>query len=498
MKLRASTRGRLRPGVVVVIATAAVGLTLGIVGFTRALAATSGAIIGYGGKCVDVAGASSANGTRVQLYTCNGTNAQQWTVGADNTIRALGKCLDVAAAGIANGTRVQLWDCNGTGAQRWTATAGQLINPNANKCLDATGPSSADGTPLQIWTCTGGANQIWTLPTGSGTPSPTATTPRSGAPGSGTPSPTPTPTAPPAGAPDLGPNVFVFDPSMSNATIQSRLNSVFSQQQSNQFGTNRYALLFKPGSYNVDVNVGFYTQVLGLEHGLRRRRQRTVEQLPQPAVHDRQPDPRCPGEAVPVRRPDGQLQRVRTGAAVELAGHHVDRWRARRVVAADWAVLHRQAGRVGWHHQRGARAGQRPAVHPGRVPPQRDDPGHPRQHRGARPRPGHARTGQRRHGPLGGRRGRGEDRRAPARRRVRELAVAHAGRPGRLDGGPRGQPHLAARRLRPHRRRWRRQGHAEPAGQQQQRHDVRVVRRALPAVPDHLERQRRTDVLLPE
>ncbi len=264
MKLRASTRGRLRPGVVVVIATAAVGLTLGIVGFTRALAATSGAIIGYGGKCVDVAGASSANGTRVQLYTCNGTNAQQWTVGADNTIRALGKCLDVAAAGIANGTRVQLWDCNGTGAQRWTATAGQLINPNANKCLDATGPSSADGTPLQIWTCTGGANQIWTLPTGSGTPSPTATTPRSGAPGSGTPSPTPTPTAPPAGAPDLGPNVFVFDPSMSNATIQSRLNSVFSQQQSNQFGTNRYALLFKPGSYNVDVNVGFYTQVLGL------------------------------------------------------------------------------------------------------------------------------------------------------------------------------------------------------------------------------------------
>src|SRR6266511_265038 len=186
MKLRASTRGRLRPGVVVVIATAAVGLTLGIVGFTRALAATSGAIIGYGGKCVDVAGASSANGTRGQLYTCNGTNAQ-----------------------------------------RWTATAGQLINPNANKCLDATGPSSADGTPLQIWTCTGGANQIWTLPTGSGTPSPTATTPRSGAPGSGTPSPTPT--APPAAGPDIGPNVFVLDPWLCNATTQRRLSSMFSE-----------------------------------------------------------------------------------------------------------------------------------------------------------------------------------------------------------------------------------------------------------------------------
>jgi glucosylceramidase len=125
----------------------------------------TGAIMGYGGKCVDVAGANPANATPVQLYTCNGTNAQQWTVGnADASLRALGKCLDVAGAGTANGTRVQLYDCNGTGAQRWTASNGQLVNTNANKCLDATGPSSADGTPLQIWDCTGGANQRWTLP----------------------------------------------------------------------------------------------------------------------------------------------------------------------------------------------------------------------------------------------------------------------------------------------------------------------------------------------
>jgi hypothetical protein len=69
---------------------------------------------------------------------------------------------------------------------------------------------------------------------------------------------------PPGGTVDLGPNAIVFDPSMSASTIQSRLNQVFSQQETNQFGTNRYALLFKPGTYNVDVNVGFYTQVLGL------------------------------------------------------------------------------------------------------------------------------------------------------------------------------------------------------------------------------------------
>jgi glucosylceramidase len=124
----------------------------------------TGAITGYGGKCVDVAGANSANGTQVQLYTCNGTGAQQWTVGTDGTIRALGKCLDVAGAGTANGTKVQIYDCNGTGAQSWTRSGTQLINTASGRCLDATGVSSADGTPLQIWDCSGGANQQWNVP----------------------------------------------------------------------------------------------------------------------------------------------------------------------------------------------------------------------------------------------------------------------------------------------------------------------------------------------
>jgi chitinase len=76
-----------------------------------------------------------------------------------------GKCVDVAAAGTANGTKVQLFTCNGTGAQSWTHTSSnQLVNANSGKCLDATGVSSADGTPLQIWTCSGGTNQAWVGP----------------------------------------------------------------------------------------------------------------------------------------------------------------------------------------------------------------------------------------------------------------------------------------------------------------------------------------------
>ncbi|MCW2944669.1 MAG: coagulation factor 5/8 type protein [Actinoallomurus sp.] len=71
-------------------------------------------------------------------------------------------------------------------------------------------------------------------------------------------------TPPPAGGGDLGPNVLVFDPSMAGSTIQSTLDSVFSKQETNQFGSDRYALLFKPGSYNVNANIGFYTSIAGL------------------------------------------------------------------------------------------------------------------------------------------------------------------------------------------------------------------------------------------
>jgi cellulose 1,4-beta-cellobiosidase len=125
----------------------------------------TGRITGFGGKCVDVAGAATANGTAVQLYTCNGTAAQSWTVGTDGTVRALGKCMDVTGAGTVNGTKVQLYDCNGTAAQQWRVGANSsLVNTGSGRCLDATGVSSADGTRLQIWDCGGGANQQWVLP----------------------------------------------------------------------------------------------------------------------------------------------------------------------------------------------------------------------------------------------------------------------------------------------------------------------------------------------
>jgi hypothetical protein len=70
--------------------------------------------------------------------------------------------------------------------------------------------------------------------------------------------------AQPAPSPDLGPNVLVFNPSMPAATIQEQIDRIYGIEQKSEFGPARYALIFLPGTYHVDLPVGFYTQVLGL------------------------------------------------------------------------------------------------------------------------------------------------------------------------------------------------------------------------------------------
>ena len=75
-----------------------------------------------------------------------------------------GMCLDVRAAGTADGTAVQVYSCNGTGAQVWVPQSnGELVNPNSGKCLDDTG-FGGSGTQVQIWACADSSNQQWKLP----------------------------------------------------------------------------------------------------------------------------------------------------------------------------------------------------------------------------------------------------------------------------------------------------------------------------------------------
>ncbi|MFB6894630.1 RICIN domain-containing protein [Kitasatospora sp. NPDC056327] len=124
-----------------------------------------GRITGYAGKCVDVKGAKSSDGTPVQIYDCNGSDAQQWKVAVDGTVRAFNKCMDVTGAGTANGTKIQLYTCNGSGAQQWQVRAdGSILNPASGRCLDNLGFSTSNGNQLGIWDCNGAANQVWHVP----------------------------------------------------------------------------------------------------------------------------------------------------------------------------------------------------------------------------------------------------------------------------------------------------------------------------------------------
>jgi hypothetical protein len=121
--------------------------------------AQSGAIVGIGGKCVEV-----MRDGQVLLETCNGRSTQRWTLSADGTVRAQGGCMDVRGGGTANRTAIQVFDCNGTGAQQWVWRAdGSLLNPRSGRCLDAEGAATDDGTRLIIWDCHGGPNQRWRL-----------------------------------------------------------------------------------------------------------------------------------------------------------------------------------------------------------------------------------------------------------------------------------------------------------------------------------------------
>ena len=249
--LRTASRGR-RPLAVAMVAGAAASLLTASPSQAAATALPTGFSTltnAASGKCLDARSAATANGTAVQQYTCNGSTAQQWsfTTTTDgyvsiNNGNNTSQVVDVTGVSTADNALAQLWTYSGGTNQQWLPVdegggAYHFVNRNSGKCLDDPAASTADSVQLVQYTCNGSTAQRFQV--GAVNP-------------------------PSSGNPDLGPNVVVFDPSMSASTIQSRVNTIFSQQETNQFGSQRYAVMFKPGTYSANVNVGFYTQVLGL------------------------------------------------------------------------------------------------------------------------------------------------------------------------------------------------------------------------------------------
>ncbi|MDG4856619.1 RICIN domain-containing protein [Streptomyces sp. T-3] len=118
---------------------------------------------GQSGRCVDVPGAGTANGTQTQLWDCHGGSNQRWTYTASKQLTVNGnKCLDANGAGTANGTKAIIWDCNGQTNQQWNVNAnGTITGVQSGLCLDVSGNGTANGTLIHLWTCHGGSNQQW-------------------------------------------------------------------------------------------------------------------------------------------------------------------------------------------------------------------------------------------------------------------------------------------------------------------------------------------------
>ncbi|MGC0318422.1 RICIN domain-containing protein [Kitasatospora acidiphila] len=130
------------------------------------------------GKCLDVTGASTADGAQVLQWTCGSGKAnQQWLlqpVAGSSAVQVVsvnsGKCLDVTGASIDDGAQVVQWTCgSGKANQQWLlqpvagSSAVQVVSVNSGKCLDVTGASIDDGALAVQWTCgSGKTNQQWT------------------------------------------------------------------------------------------------------------------------------------------------------------------------------------------------------------------------------------------------------------------------------------------------------------------------------------------------
>ena len=142
------------------------GTPNGLSAFTKGAIGDTGPIrSGLPNLCLDDNRGGSTNGNKVQVWGCNGSGPQSWSIRSDGTVRIAGRCLDVHSAGVANGSKVDLWSCNGSGAQIWRqGLHGSLINWHSGKCLDDPKQSPAFGTQQQIYTCNGTPAQSWQLP----------------------------------------------------------------------------------------------------------------------------------------------------------------------------------------------------------------------------------------------------------------------------------------------------------------------------------------------
>jgi hypothetical protein len=123
-------------------------------------------VVGFGGKCMDDKGNSSANGTAIVIWACSGSDqAENWKFSNSEFVHN-GKCLNDKASG-GSGSKVILYSCNGGSNEKWSELANGELKLQAHGgtlCVDDPRSSTKNGTQLIVYTCHGSANEQWKLP----------------------------------------------------------------------------------------------------------------------------------------------------------------------------------------------------------------------------------------------------------------------------------------------------------------------------------------------
>ncbi|MFF7340212.1 discoidin domain-containing protein [Streptomyces sp. NPDC008163] len=237
----APSTGRRRTGVLAAVA----GLVVSLLAFVPSTSASAAPSLLSQGKTVTTSSQESA-GTPATAAV-DGDNGTRWSsafsdpqwikvdLGASASVSQIALRWEAA---YAKSYKIEFSTDNNTWSTAYSTTTGPGGNETLNvsgtaRYVRLTGTARATGYGYSLWEF-----QVFGTTGGDGGPQ---------LPGGG----------------DLGPNVLVFDPSTPN--IQAKVDEIFHQQESAQFGNGRYALLFKPGTYNnINAQIGFYTSIAGL------------------------------------------------------------------------------------------------------------------------------------------------------------------------------------------------------------------------------------------
>ena len=163
----------MKKNIVLGLFSVCMGVFIGPALSPAAIVNDAGAIVAkHSGKCMNVSGATPADGAQVIQWNCVGAGNDQWTLRPSQDAYQIvakhsGKCLDVYGGSTANGAQVIQWGCHSGNNQLWYARPVgdyfQLVAKHSGKCLNVNGGFKYQGATLIQWPCAGADNELWTI-----------------------------------------------------------------------------------------------------------------------------------------------------------------------------------------------------------------------------------------------------------------------------------------------------------------------------------------------